>query len=59
MKCYRVWFWDGSAVLVDAESPHLAIKEAELLAAKQDFRRCTKSRTAKWAECLSPEEVKL
>ena len=57
MKCYRVWFWDGSAMLVDAESPHLAIKKAEYLAAKQDFRRSHKSRTAKWTECLDTKEA--
>jgi hypothetical protein len=57
MKCYRVWFMDGSAMLVDAESSHLAIREAERLAAKQDFKRSYSSRTARWCECLDEAEV--
>ena len=58
MKCYRVWFRDGSAMIVDAESPSLALKEAELLAAKQGFRRGSMSRIAKSTECLDIKEVK-
>lgn len=32
LKCYRVWFRDGSAVLVDAESPGQAREGALLIA---------------------------
>ena len=28
-KCYRVWFRDGSAVLIDAPKPEAALHEAE------------------------------
>ena len=32
MKCFRVWFRDGSAMLVDAESEEEAVEKAENLA---------------------------
>lgn len=57
MKCYRVWFKDGSAMLVDAESSSLAIKEAERLASELDFKRSDKSRTTKSTECLDDKGV--
>lgn len=37
MKCYRVWFEDGGAVLVDAESREEARKEGILLSMRQGF----------------------
>jgi len=55
MTCYRVWFMDGSAMLIDAENPDEAIEAAEHEARAQDFRRSYKSRTAKRLECLDEE----
>jgi len=40
MSCYRVWFIDGSALLVDAESIDNAKKEAYRLANEQCSEGC-------------------
>ena len=41
-KCYRVWYKDGSAVLVDATSDDDAIERAERLDtdSQVDFAEC-------------------
>jgi len=57
MKCYRCWFMDGSALLVNAENQDEAIEQAEHIAKAQDFRRSSKARTVKRVECLDTEEV--
>ena len=48
IKCYRVWFADRSAILVDAESrPDAAMK-----AHKIDYENTGEIRTIKKIECL-------
>lgn len=56
LSCYRVWFMDGSALQVDAESKKEAIDKAVHLALGQDFRRSYRSRTVKRVECLDEPE---
>ncbi|GAI70403.1 hypothetical protein ES703_59618 [subsurface metagenome] len=58
MKCYRVWFMDGSAMLVDASNEDEAIDMAEHKAKASSFKRSYSSTTAKRVECLDTEEVK-
>lgn len=50
MQCYRVWFDDGSAMLVYAKDPQEAMDSA--YANRQDEESNTD-----YAECLSEEEV--
>lgn len=37
MNCYRVWYWDSTARLIDAESPEQAKTEAERLSKEQGY----------------------
>ncbi len=54
MKCYRVWFQDGSALLVDAESEKEARTKAIATAKFQGaFKQVRKSYTIKEVEWLS------
>ncbi len=53
LKCYRVWFKDDSAILVDATDE----TEAKRVAMHNARRGAFSSRTVKKVECLTTDEA--
>jgi hypothetical protein len=57
MKCYRVWYKTGAAVVVDAETESAAKDQAEKLAADDGnhdaYFRGRAGKMVKSVECLS------